>query len=153
MSYYDMMLIPCGYRCGGAIGVYFVVKRCSLLYLYASHGTFTQSPYLDVHGEVDVSMRSVRSAAIFQWNSQLWRTDVVVVNTYTQLGGKKFEKRGSTTVFQLLSPVNLKARSTVEDGKRFDFLNDSLSRNFSKNPVQYYLYTSGANGQLDLLSF
>ncbi|KIK46138.1 hypothetical protein CY34DRAFT_800850 [Suillus luteus UH-Slu-Lm8-n1] len=47
-------------ECGGAIGVYFVVKRCSLLYLYAGHGTFTQSPYLDVHGEVDVSMRRGR---------------------------------------------------------------------------------------------
>jgi hypothetical protein len=45
------------YRCGGVIGVYFLVKRCSLLYLYASNGTFAQSPYLDVHGEVDVSMR------------------------------------------------------------------------------------------------
>lgn len=44
-------------RCGGVIGVYFLVKRCSLLYLYASNGTFAQSPYLDVHGEVDVSMR------------------------------------------------------------------------------------------------
>lgn len=47
-------------ECGGAIGLYFVVKRCSLLYLYAGHGTFTQSPYLDVHGEVDVSMRRGR---------------------------------------------------------------------------------------------
>jgi hypothetical protein len=107
------MLIPGGYRCGGAIGVYFVVKRCSLLYLYAGHGTFTQSPYLDVHGEVDVSMRSVPSAAMFQWNAQLQRADVVVVNTYTQPGGKKYVKRGSTTVFQLLLPVHLRARSTV----------------------------------------
>ena len=48
-------------RCGGAIGVYFLVKRCSLLYLYANNGTFAQSPYLDVHGEVDVSMRFVTS--------------------------------------------------------------------------------------------
>ncbi|KAH7923758.1 hypothetical protein BV22DRAFT_1092243 [Leucogyrophana mollusca] len=47
-------------ECGGAIGLYFVVKRCSLLYLYANDGTFTQSPYLDVHGEVDVSMRRGR---------------------------------------------------------------------------------------------
>lgn len=41
------------------IGLYFVVKRCSLLYLYASNGSFAQSPYLDVHGEVDISMRCV----------------------------------------------------------------------------------------------
>lgn len=39
--------------------MYFLVKRCSLLYLYAGNGTFSQSPYLDAHGEVDVSMRYV----------------------------------------------------------------------------------------------
>ncbi|KAF9235714.1 hypothetical protein BU15DRAFT_51032 [Melanogaster broomeanus] len=47
-------------ECGGAIGMYFVVKRCSLLYLYANNGSFAQSPYLDVHGEVDISMRRGR---------------------------------------------------------------------------------------------
>lgn len=47
-------------RCQGPIGIYFLVKRCSLLYLYANNGTFSQSPYLDIHGEVDVSMRFVR---------------------------------------------------------------------------------------------
>lgn len=44
-------------RCGGTIGIYFLVKRCSLLYLFANNGTFAQSPYLDAHGEVDISMR------------------------------------------------------------------------------------------------
>ena len=44
-------------RCGGVIGMYFLVKKCSLLYLFAGNGTFGQSPYLDVHGEVDMSMR------------------------------------------------------------------------------------------------
>ncbi|KAG8220614.1 hypothetical protein J3R82DRAFT_2867 [Butyriboletus roseoflavus] len=47
-------------ECGGAIGLYFIVKRCSLLYLYANNGSFAQSPYLDVHGEVDISMRRGR---------------------------------------------------------------------------------------------
>ncbi|KAK0502977.1 hypothetical protein EDD18DRAFT_1276884 [Armillaria luteobubalina] len=47
-------------ECGGAIGIYFLVKRCSLLYLYANNGTFSQSPYLDVHGEIDISMRRGR---------------------------------------------------------------------------------------------
>lgn len=37
--------------------MYFLVKRCSVLYLYANDGTFSQSPYLDIHGEVDISMR------------------------------------------------------------------------------------------------
>ncbi|EIN13143.1 hypothetical protein PUNSTDRAFT_56352 [Punctularia strigosozonata HHB-11173 SS5] len=47
-------------ECGGAVGIYFCVKRCSLLYLYAGNGTFVASPYLDVHGEVDMSMRRGR---------------------------------------------------------------------------------------------
>ncbi|EIW86012.1 hypothetical protein CONPUDRAFT_94286 [Coniophora puteana RWD-64-598 SS2] len=47
-------------ECGGAIGVYFVVKRCALLYVYPNLGTFVQSPYLDAHGEVDTSMRRGR---------------------------------------------------------------------------------------------
>ncbi|KAF4566585.1 hypothetical protein EYR36_012016 [Pleurotus pulmonarius] len=46
--------------CGGVIGIYFLVKRCSLLYLYANNGTFVQSPYLDAHGEIDISMRRGR---------------------------------------------------------------------------------------------
>ena len=44
-------------RCGGAIGVFFLVKRCAVLYLYANNGAFTPSPYLDAHGEMDSSMR------------------------------------------------------------------------------------------------
>ena len=44
-------------RCGGVVGMYFLVKRCSLLYLHAGNGTFAPPPYLDVHGEVDMSMR------------------------------------------------------------------------------------------------
>ncbi|KAJ8518930.1 hypothetical protein ONZ45_g4061 [Pleurotus djamor] len=47
-------------ECGGVIGLYFLVKRCSLLYLYANNGTFVQSPYLDAHGEIDPSMRRGR---------------------------------------------------------------------------------------------
>ncbi|KAI9059537.1 hypothetical protein FKP32DRAFT_1596096 [Trametes sanguinea] len=47
-------------ECTGPIGLYFLVKRCALLFLYANNGTFGQSPYLDVHGEVDVSMRRGR---------------------------------------------------------------------------------------------
>ncbi|KAI0321477.1 hypothetical protein OF83DRAFT_1051178 [Amylostereum chailletii] len=47
-------------ECGGVIGLFFLVKRCSLLYLHAGNGCFTQSPYLDAHGEIDMSMRRGR---------------------------------------------------------------------------------------------
>ncbi|KAF8910386.1 hypothetical protein CPB85DRAFT_1413971 [Mucidula mucida] len=53
-------------ECAGAVGLYFLVKRCSILYLYANNGTFSQSPYLDVHGEVDISMRRGRRQYIHQ---------------------------------------------------------------------------------------
>ena len=46
-------------ECGGTVGVFYCVKRCSVLYLNAGNGTFTPSPYLDTHGEVDLSMRYV----------------------------------------------------------------------------------------------
>lgn len=41
------------------IGVYFLVKRCSLLFLNAGNGTFALAPYMDANGEVDISMRYV----------------------------------------------------------------------------------------------
>ncbi|KAH7103274.1 hypothetical protein BKA62DRAFT_636830 [Auriculariales sp. MPI-PUGE-AT-0066] len=47
-------------ECGGIIGMYFLVKRCTVLYLYAGNGSFGSTPYLDVHGEVDYSMRRGR---------------------------------------------------------------------------------------------
>lgn len=47
-------------ECGGIIGMYFVIKRCQILYLHADNGTFAPSPYLDIHGEVDISMRRGR---------------------------------------------------------------------------------------------
>jgi E3 ubiquitin-protein ligase UBR1 len=33
------------------------IKRWVLLYLYAGSGSFSNMPYLDAHGELDVSMR------------------------------------------------------------------------------------------------
>ncbi|EAU93649.2 hypothetical protein CC1G_02879 [Coprinopsis cinerea okayama7 len=47
-------------ECGGMIGLYYLIKRGTLLYLNAGNGTFYPSPYLDVHGEADLSMRRGR---------------------------------------------------------------------------------------------
>lgn len=43
--------------CGGSVGVYFIIKRNSILYLSTDKGTFSTPPYLDSHGEVDVGGR------------------------------------------------------------------------------------------------
>ncbi|KDQ52976.1 hypothetical protein JAAARDRAFT_197766 [Jaapia argillacea MUCL 33604] len=53
-------------ECGGAIGIYFLVRRCAVLYIYATNGTFASPPYLDVHGEVDISMRRGRRQYLHQ---------------------------------------------------------------------------------------
>ena len=81
------------YSCSGPIGMYFLVKRCAMLYLYANNGTFGQSPYLDVHGEPDVSMRYVfccysRGTLLMSYS------DVAVGNIYTASDGRKFARSG-----------------------------------------------------------
>lgn len=48
-------------RCGMGVGLFVDIKRWVLLYLYAGSGSFSHMPYLDSHGELDLSMRSVRT--------------------------------------------------------------------------------------------
>ncbi|ODV91209.1 hypothetical protein CANCADRAFT_31924 [Tortispora caseinolytica NRRL Y-17796] len=43
--------------CGRDVGIYLIVKRCSLLFLRKNQGTFAVAPYFDVHGETDQNMR------------------------------------------------------------------------------------------------
>jgi hypothetical protein len=45
--------------CGGSVGIYFLIKKNSILYLYSDKGTFSTPPYLDAHGEVDLGGRFV----------------------------------------------------------------------------------------------
>jgi hypothetical protein len=42
------------------MGIYFLIKRCGIIYLYADKGTFATAPYLDVHGEADPGFRKHR---------------------------------------------------------------------------------------------
>lgn len=53
----DHELISLISRCGGVVGLYYCVKRCAMLYLYAGNGSTGPPPYLDIHGEVDLAMR------------------------------------------------------------------------------------------------
>jgi hypothetical protein len=46
-------------RCGMGVGMFVDIKRWVLLYLYAGSGSFSHMPYLDAHGELDLSMRYV----------------------------------------------------------------------------------------------
>ncbi|KAK4704824.1 hypothetical protein P7C70_g1383, partial [Phenoliferia sp. Uapishka_3] len=49
------------WTCGGSVGIFFLVKKNSVLYLYTDKGTFSTPPYLDSHGEVDVGGRRGRN--------------------------------------------------------------------------------------------
>ncbi|KAI9318249.1 hypothetical protein BX666DRAFT_1936511 [Dichotomocladium elegans] len=44
-------------ECGGEIGIYLLIKKCSLLVLHDENGWFMQAPYLDSHGEADHGLR------------------------------------------------------------------------------------------------
>ncbi|CEH14174.1 N-end rule pathway, recognition component UBR1 [Ceraceosorus bombacis] len=47
-------------ECGGSMGLFFKVKTNIVLLLYAGNGSFTYSPYLDTHGELDIGLRKGR---------------------------------------------------------------------------------------------
>lgn len=53
------MLTAVALRCGGSVGIFFLIKKNSVLYLYTDKGTFSTPPYLDSHGEVDTGGRCV----------------------------------------------------------------------------------------------
>ncbi|EJT98871.1 hypothetical protein DACRYDRAFT_69944 [Dacryopinax primogenitus] len=46
--------------CGGIVGMFFLVKKCAILYLHAGNGSFVHAPYADEHGEVDFNLRRAR---------------------------------------------------------------------------------------------
>ncbi|KAM0748688.1 hypothetical protein T439DRAFT_316609 [Meredithblackwellia eburnea MCA 4105] len=49
------------WTCGGSVGIFFLIKKNAVLYLYTDKGTFATPPYLDSHGEVDPGGRRGRS--------------------------------------------------------------------------------------------
>ncbi|WWC90739.1 uncharacterized protein L201_005676 [Kwoniella dendrophila CBS 6074] len=44
-------------ECGAVVGMFVDIRRWIILYLYAGSGSFGHMPYLDEHGELDISMR------------------------------------------------------------------------------------------------
>ena len=43
--------------CGGSIGVFISIRKCMVLFLHETHGSWFHAPYLDRHGEVDPTLR------------------------------------------------------------------------------------------------
>ncbi|KAG9092544.1 hypothetical protein FRC07_011629, partial [Ceratobasidium sp. 392] len=78
-------------ECGGAVGLFFLVRRCAVLYLSAGNGSFGQAPYLDVHGEVDYGMRRGRrqflNAQRFEELRRIWLTHGIPTFVARKLDG------------------------------------------------------------------
>lgn len=47
-------------RCGSSTGIYLLIKKNAIIYLYADKGSFQAAPYLDSHGEPDLGFRRHR---------------------------------------------------------------------------------------------
>lgn len=47
------------FRCGQHIGLFINFRKCTVLYLHDSQGSWHTAPYLDQYGEVDLSLRLV----------------------------------------------------------------------------------------------
>ncbi|KAG0145609.1 hypothetical protein CROQUDRAFT_658403 [Cronartium quercuum f. sp. fusiforme G11] len=66
------------WNCGGAVGLFLLIKKCSVLYLSTQNGTFTMAPYLDEHGEHDMGMKRGRPQFLHQvrWDEirKIWLT-------------------------------------------------------------------------------
>lgn len=45
--------------CGGQVGIFLVIKKCAILILHGSQGSFMNAPYLDLHGETDLGLKYV----------------------------------------------------------------------------------------------
>lgn len=64
------------WNCGGSVGLYLLIKKCSTLFLSTENGTFSMAPYLDEHGEHDVGMKRGRPQFLHQarWDEvrRLW---------------------------------------------------------------------------------
>ena len=80
-------------RCSGPIGIYFLLKRCVVLYLYGDSGSYAPPPYVDSHGEIDMGLRWV-----YLHSETTFLTHVIVaadVSIFTRSAWRRFEGLGS----------------------------------------------------------
>ncbi|KAK9322683.1 hypothetical protein V1517DRAFT_123131 [Lipomyces orientalis] len=52
--------------CAGYIGIFLLIKKCTILFLKDGQGSFVVAPYLDVHGEVDPHLKRGRPLYLSQ---------------------------------------------------------------------------------------
>ena len=68
-------------RCGINTGLFLVIRKCCILFLYNQNGSFNIAPYLDKYGEPDAGMRRGRQLFLNQK-----RYDALYRNIWLQQG-------------------------------------------------------------------
>ncbi|ORY87108.1 hypothetical protein BCR37DRAFT_376500 [Protomyces lactucae-debilis] len=66
-------------KCGGALGIFFIPKRCVMVFMRHELGSFGSAPYLDIHGETDPDMKRGKPQFL---NER--RYDMGIAQLYTQ---------------------------------------------------------------------
>lgn len=67
--------------CGRNVGLFISIKRCNVLFIHDSNGSWHNAPYLDQYGEVDPGLRHNRQLFLNQR-----RYDALLRNVWLQHG-------------------------------------------------------------------
>ncbi|KAI1266804.1 hypothetical protein F5Y18DRAFT_380455 [Xylariaceae sp. FL1019] len=54
------------FKCHGNIGLFITIRKCAIFYLHRVSGSFSNAPYIDKYGEVDVGLRHGRQLYLNQ---------------------------------------------------------------------------------------
>ncbi|OLL26450.1 E3 ubiquitin-protein ligase ubr1 [Neolecta irregularis DAH-3] len=100
-QHFDILVQLCS-NCCGDVGIFLVIKKSVLVYLFRTQGCFTATPYLDSHGETDLLLKRGRRLFLHQkryettvrnaWLMQMISTKVAthIEQNYDQGGWETF---------------------------------------------------------------
>ncbi|OCF37903.1 ubiquitin-protein ligase [Kwoniella heveanensis BCC8398] len=78
-------------ECGAVVGMFIDIRRWVILYLYAGSGSFGHMPYLDEHGELDISMRRGHRQYIHVGRMDELRRATWLMHTIPHITARKLE--------------------------------------------------------------
>ncbi|CAJ2500980.1 Uu.00g038330.m01.CDS01 [Anthostomella pinea] len=76
------------FKCQGNVGLFINIRKCALFYLHRASGSFSNAPYIDKYGEVDIGLRHGRQLYLNQR-----RYDSMVRNMWLSHGIPSFISR------------------------------------------------------------
>ncbi len=83
-----VQLTGISYRCQGNIGLFINIRKCCVFYLHRVSGSFSNAPYIDKYGEVDLGLRHGRQLFLHQK-----RYDTMLRNLWLSHGVPSFISR------------------------------------------------------------